>query len=103
MRHPGGDTGGEAGEPVVAGERAHGVQTQGAILPESAFEATIQYRGSSQAWRTCVAFKVTFGVAAFTGGEPVGACDAFGEERVEPPGTLGAQSVGEREVPLGDG
>src|SRR5688500_3001355 len=32
---PGGDTGGEAGEPVVAGERARSVQTQGAILPES--------------------------------------------------------------------
>ena len=85
---PGGDTGGEASEPVVAGERANGVQTQGAILPESA---------------TSLQSASELAVAAFAGGEPVGPCDAFSEERVEAPGTLGAQCVCEREVPLGDG
>ena len=84
---PGGGTGGEAGEPVVAGERAHGVQTQGAILPRAA----VVLQSASE-----------LAVAAFAGGEPVGPGDAFGEEGVESAGALGAQCVHERKVPLGD-
>ena len=92
VRHPGGDTGGEAGEPVVAGERARGVQTQGAILPRSGHPLQFACTGTSE-----------LAVAAFAGSEPVGPGDALGEECVESPGTLGAQGLREREVPLGDG
>ena len=111
VRRPGGDTGGEAGEPVVAGERAGHVQTQGAILPESATSLQSAHRPGRTVLRLDSPVRRNAGpsvlpelaVAAFTGGEPLGAGDAFSEERVEAPGTLGAQSVGEREVPLGDG